>query len=101
MWQLQPSSKPTLAGKYSVLSSQPNKEDKMTNDKDSSTHDHRGWKGMRDNGASSAVYGMAFIGALLYFIQHATSFWGGVLGILKAIIWPAWLIYKLLEFLKL
>jgi hypothetical protein len=56
---------------------------------------------MRDNGASSAVYGMGFIGALLYFIQNATSFWGGVLGILKAIIWPAWLIYKLLEFLKL
>jgi hypothetical protein len=44
---------------------------------------------------------MGFIGALLYFIQNATSFWGGVLGILKAIIWPAWLIYKLLEFLKL
>ena len=73
----------------------------MTNDKDSSTHDHRGWKGMRGNGTSSAVYGMAFIGALVYFVQHATTFWGGMLGILKAIIWPAWLIYKLLEFLKL
>ena len=90
-----------LAGKYSVLNSQLNKEDKMTNDKDSSTHDHRGWKGMRDNGTSSAVYGMAFIGALVYFVQHATTFWDGMLGILKAMIWPAWLIYKLLEFLKM
>jgi hypothetical protein len=90
-----------LAGKYSVLSSQLNKEDKMANNINSSTHDYRGWKGMRDNGASTAVYGMAFVGALVYFIQHATSLWGGVLGILKAIMWPAVLIYKLLEFLKM
>ena len=73
----------------------------MANDKDSSVQDHRGWKGMRDSGTSSAVYGMAFIGALVYFIQHATTFWSVVLGILKAIIWPAVLIYNLLEFLKM
>jgi hypothetical protein len=30
---------------------------------------------------SSAIYGLAFLGALIYFIQHATSFWLGVLGI--------------------
>lgn len=50
---------------------------------------------------SSAIYGLAFIGALIYFIQHATSFWLGVLGILKAIFWPTLLIYKVFEFLKL
>jgi hypothetical protein len=50
---------------------------------------------------SSAIYGLAFIGALIYFIQHAVTFWAGVLGVLKAIVWPAILIYKLLEFLKL
>lgn len=50
---------------------------------------------------SSAIYGLAFIGALIYFIQHATSFWLGVLGILKAIFWPVLLIYKVFEFLKL
>ena len=73
----------------------------MTDDKDSSMHDHRRWKGVRDNGTSSAVYGMAFIGALVYFVQHSLSFWGVVLGIIKAIIWPAVLIYNLLEFLKM
>ena len=52
------------------------------------------------NGSSSAVYGLGFVGALIYFIQHATGFWIGVLGILKAMVWPAILIYKLLEFLK-
>lgn len=49
----------------------------------------------------SAIYGMAFIGALIYFIQHATSFWGGVLGFFKAVFWPAVVIYKVLEQLKL
>jgi len=53
------------------------------------------------SGQSSAIYGMAFIGALIYFLLHATSFWTGVLGVLKAIVWPAILIYKLLEFLKM
>lgn len=50
---------------------------------------------------SSAIYGLAFIGAVVYFIQHATSFWLGVLGVLKAIVWPAILMYKLFEFLEL
>ncbi len=42
----------------------------------------------------SAVYGMGFVGSAIYFIQHATGFWMGVLGILKAIVWPAILAYK-------
>ena len=50
---------------------------------------------------SSAVYGLGFIGAAIYFIQHATGFWIGVLGVLKACVWPVFLVYKLLEFLKL
>jgi hypothetical protein len=56
---------------------------------------------MKDNGMVGGIYGMAFIGAAVYFIQHAATFWGGVLGIFKAIFWPAMLIYKLLEFLKM
>lgn len=52
-------------------------------------------------GASGGGYGLGFIGALIYFIQHATSFGDGALGILKAIVWPAVLVYKLLEFLHL
>ena len=41
-------------------------------------------------------YGLAVIGAAIYYIQNADTFWMGVLGILKAIVWPAFLIYKLL-----
>ncbi len=46
---------------------------------------------------SSGVYGLGFIGALIYFIQHATGFWDGVLGVLKALVWPAMLVYKVFE----
>lgn len=49
----------------------------------------------------SEVYGMGFIGACIYFVMQATSFWMGVLGILKAIVWPALIVFKALEFFKL
>lgn len=48
---------------------------------------------------SGAVYGLGFIGAAVYFIQHATTFGIGLVGLLKAIVWPAILVYKLLSFL--
>jgi len=42
---------------------------------------------------AGAVYGLGFIGAAVYFISHATGFWIGVLGVLKAIVWPAILVF--------
>lgn len=56
---------------------------------------------MSCHGVSSGIYGMGFLGALVYFIQHSTTFWAGVVGVLKAIIWPALMVYKLLEYLKM
>jgi hypothetical protein len=44
--------------------------------------------------ASGAVYGLGLIGAAIYFISSATSFWMGVLGFLKAIVWPVFLVYQ-------
>jgi hypothetical protein len=52
------------------------------------------------NGAS-AVYGLGFIGAAVYFISVATGFWVGVLGFLKAIVWPAILIYEAFKHLAM
>lgn len=46
-------------------------------------------------------YGLGFIGAVVYFIQHAANFGEGVIGFLKALVWPAFLVYRLLEFLKM
>jgi hypothetical protein len=53
------------------------------------------------NGASGAVYWLGFIGALIYFLQHSPTLWIAVLGVLKALVWPAFLIYYALAALKL
>jgi len=45
-------------------------------------------------GSSGAVYGLGLIGAAIYFIGHAATFWAGVLGFLKAIIWPVFLVLE-------
>ncbi|MFW5706695.1 MAG: hypothetical protein ACOC12_02135 [Bacteroidota bacterium] len=44
--------------------------------------------------SSGAVYGLGFIGAAIYFISTATSFWMGLLGFFKALVWPAFLVYE-------
>jgi len=43
-------------------------------------------------------YGLGFIGAAIYYISAATGFWAGVLGFLKAIVWPVFLVYEVLKF---
>jgi len=48
-------------------------------------------------GAGGAVYGLGLIGAIVYYIQTADGFWLGVLGVLKALVWPAFLVYHLLK----
>lgn len=56
-------------------------------------------KQVQNNGPSSAIYGLGFIGAAIYYISTATGFWMGVLGLLKAIVWPAFMVYELLMYL--
>jgi hypothetical protein len=55
--------------------------------------------GNRGSRGGSAVYGLGFIGALVFYIQHADGFWSGILGILKSLVWPAFVVYDLLKFL--
>jgi hypothetical protein len=45
------------------------------------------------------VYGFGIIGSMVYYIQHADGFWVGVLGVLKAFVWPVFVVYDLLKFL--
>ena len=76
----------------------------MTDDNNSSMkygQDRRGIKKHGSSGIAGAAYFMAFIGAAIYYIQQATSFGMGMLGFLKALVWPVFLIYNLLEFLKI
>jgi hypothetical protein len=39
-------------------------------------------------------YFLGFIGAAVFFVSHANGFWDGVLGFLKAIVWPVFLVYQ-------
>jgi len=56
-------------------------------------------RGIRSCEAGGVVYVLGVIGAAVYYISHATGFWMGVIGFLKAIVWPAFLVYGLLSFL--
>ncbi|MGZ5222155.1 MAG: hypothetical protein ACXWC7_18865 [Chitinophagaceae bacterium] len=47
--------------------------------------------------SSNAVYGLGFIGAAVYYIMQATGFWMGIVGFLKALVWPAFLVYEALK----
>ncbi|HET7098944.1 MAG TPA: hypothetical protein VFI61_01770 [Patescibacteria group bacterium] len=57
------------------------------------------WKKMHGGHSGGAVYGMGFIGALIYYLQHTTTFMDGLIGFLKAIAWPAFLIHKIFSLL--
>jgi hypothetical protein len=58
-------------------------------------------KSSGNTGLFGGSYGLTIIGAAVYFIGHAGTFWLGVLGFLKAFVWPAFVIYKVLELLHL
>ena len=73
----------------------------MPQDDSPSEKEHRKGRGVQGNGVCGGFYGLAFIGAAVYYIGHAASFWAGVLGFLKALVWPAVLMYKVLELLQM
>lgn len=59
-------------------------------------------KNMSNSGGMlGGAYFVTIVGAAVYFISNAVTFWGGVLGLLKAFVWPAFAVYKVLELLKL
>jgi hypothetical protein len=52
-------------------------------------------------GGSDSVYGLGFIGAMVYFMSQAKDFREGVVGFFKAIVWPAILVYEIFKLLKI
>ena len=58
-------------------------------------------RGNAGGAVGGAVYGLGFIGALVYFIQTATSFWDGAYGVFQAMVWPAYFVYEVFHFLKM
>lgn len=70
------------------------KKDEEVFCKDHHKHNHGG-------GHGDAIYGLGVIGALFYFLQNATNFSEVLIGIFKAVFWPAILMFKLLTFLQM
>jgi len=56
-------------------------------------------KTMDRHTTESALYFFGFIGAAIYYISTATTFWIGVIGFLKAMVWPAFLVFEALKYL--
>lgn len=51
--------------------------------------------------SSGAIYGLGFVGAMIYFIANATNLTDGLVGVLKAFVWPAYLVYYALKYFGL
>ncbi len=51
-------------------------------------------------GGGDAVYGRGLSGALVWYWQAADGFWDHVWGVLKALVWPAFVVYDLLTHLS-
>lgn len=49
------------------------------------------------HGTSGALYFVGFIGALVYWMQVAVGFGAVVTGFLKSMVWPAYIVFHLLQ----
>ena len=54
-------------------------------------------KSSTSHGTAGALYFVGFIGSMVYWMQAATDFGSVVTGFLKSCVWPAYIVYKLLE----
>jgi len=54
-------------------------------------------KVVRDQGPLVWVFFAAYIGAVIYFFQLDSTFWGFILALIKAAFWPAYVLYDVLK----
>jgi len=54
---------------------------------------------MKNCGTGGALYFVGFVGAAYYYINNAIGFTAGLIGFLKAMAWPGFLVFELLKFL--
>ena len=53
-----------------------------------------------DNGPIGFVLFTAWVGALVYFVDKANGFWNVIVAFFQACVWPAYLLYHVLQALK-
>lgn len=52
---------------------------------------------INDHGPRGFIFFIAYIGAAIYFVQQSSGFWGFIGALLKAMVWPAFVIYHALQ----
>ncbi|HBX71184.1 MAG TPA: hypothetical protein DEH25_17865 [Chloroflexi bacterium] len=72
----------------------------MTTELDATEHEDKKIEMKYQGGSSETVYGLGLIGAWVYYIGRAETNQERVKGFFKGIVWPAFLVYELLEFLN-
>jgi hypothetical protein len=60
-------------------------------------HNHREMG--RAHGPLGGAYFVTIVGAAVYFIQNADGFWGVIWAIIKAFVWPGFVVHRALELL--
>jgi len=52
-------------------------------------------------GPFGGTYFVTYIGAAVYFVQHSFGFWGFIFALLKAAVWPAFIVHRALQLLNI
>ncbi|MEI3848093.1 MULTISPECIES: hypothetical protein [unclassified Microbacterium] len=64
------------------------------------TESRRSVQVVESNGTWGVFFLLAYIGAAIYFVSASDgSFWGVILGLLQAMVWPVYVIYHVLVLL--
>jgi hypothetical protein len=74
----------------------------MVEEKKTECCDPKKWHRSRSTNENwGAVYFLGIIGVAVYYVQQVSGFWPVVLAILKAIVWPAFLLHKVFSMLNM
>lgn len=66
------------------------------------TKKHYKKKKVAQKGGAGGIWFLGFIGAFVYYIHfHSGTLWLVILAFLKALVWPAYLVYYLLHFMRI
>lgn len=52
-------------------------------------------------GPAGGILLATYIGAATYFVQQVDGFWNVVFALLKAVVWPGFLIHRVFELLRI
>ena len=63
--------------------------------------DKKTMKVVNEGGPAGMMYCMGILGTAFYFVSQVDGFWNVILAILKAFVWPAFLINRIFELLRI